>query len=171
VPREAIEPVALPAVTVSDVVLDEQDLSFAVDQVGVPVLVKVSYFPNWTAHGAEGPYRIAPNLMVVVPTSEQVSLTFDRSSSDLFFYVLTLLGIGLLVFFRIRGDTDLSEPVPVAAGVPSSPAGAATEDPFGAPPVWSPRRADDGATANGHVGDDPATDPPAPDGPPGRPLA
>ena len=57
--------------TVSDVVIDEQDLSFHVDKVGVPVLVKVSYFPNWTAHGAEGPYRIAPNLMVVVPTSQR----------------------------------------------------------------------------------------------------
>ena len=35
---------------------------------GSPVLVKVSYFPNWEASGAEGPYRVTPNLMVVVPT-------------------------------------------------------------------------------------------------------
>ena len=49
----------------------------------MPVLVKVSYFPNWKAHGAEGPYRIAPNLMVVVPTCNDVSLTFDRCTSDL----------------------------------------------------------------------------------------
>ncbi len=32
-----------------------------------PSLVRTSYFPNWDASGAEGPYRVAPNLMVVVP--------------------------------------------------------------------------------------------------------
>ena len=35
----------------------------------MPVVVKTSYFPNWEVQGAEGPYRLAPNLMVVVPTS------------------------------------------------------------------------------------------------------
>ena len=48
-----------------------------------PVLVKVSYFPNWEVDGAEGPYRIAPNMMVVVPTENEVRLHFDRSASDL----------------------------------------------------------------------------------------
>jgi hypothetical protein len=70
--------------------------------------VKVSYFPNWTAHGAEGPYRIAPNLMVVVPTSNDVSLTFERSGSDLFFYALTGIGILLLIASRIWGDRVLA---------------------------------------------------------------
>ncbi len=39
-----------------------------------PVLVKVSYFPNWHASGADGPWRVTPNLMVVVPTSHDVTL-------------------------------------------------------------------------------------------------
>ena len=98
---------SLPAVNVSEVVIDEQELSFTVDQVGVPVLVKVSYFPNWVVDGAEGPYRVAPNMMVVVPTENEVTLSFERSSSDVFFYLLTLLGIGMLIVLRIRGDADL----------------------------------------------------------------
>ena len=106
VPQEPIEPVRLPRVQVSDVEMGEQDLSFHVDQVGVPVLVRVSYFPNWEVDGAEGPYRIAPNFMVVVPTENDVRLHYGRSGSDLFFYALTLLGIGMLVFFRIRGDAE-----------------------------------------------------------------
>ena len=28
-----------------------------------------SYFPNWEVKGAEGPYRVTPNLMVVIPTT------------------------------------------------------------------------------------------------------
>ena len=45
---------------------------------GSPVLVKASYFPNWRVSGADGPYRVAPNLMVVVPTDEHVELTYGR---------------------------------------------------------------------------------------------
>jgi hypothetical protein len=70
----------------------------------VPVLVKISYFPNWHVSGAKGPYRIAPNLMVVVPTSTDVHLTYERSRLDYFAYLLTLIGIGMLIFMRIRGD-------------------------------------------------------------------
>ncbi|MGC8510478.1 MAG: hypothetical protein ACP5PB_06365 [Acidimicrobiales bacterium] len=67
---------ALPAVVVTHVVTGTQSISFHVSRVGVPVLVKISYYPRWHATGATGPYRASPNLMVVVPTSHQVSLTY-----------------------------------------------------------------------------------------------
>jgi 6-pyruvoyl-tetrahydropterin synthase related domain len=103
-PSEPIVAKQLPAVTVSNVRLGDQDLHFHVDKVGVPVLVKISYFPNWQATGAQGPWRIAPNLMVVVPTSNDVTLAYERSSLDYIAYLLTLLGIAFLVFLRFRGD-------------------------------------------------------------------
>ena len=106
-PVEPIEPKALPAVKVSNVQLGDQDLRFTVDQIGVPVLVKISYFPNWHASGAKGPYRIAPNLMVVVPTSTDVHLTYERSRLDYFAYLLTFVGIGFLIFMRVRGDVTM----------------------------------------------------------------
>ena len=46
------------------------------------MLVKVSYFPNWHASGADGPWRVTPNLMVVVPTSHDVTLTYGASAAD-----------------------------------------------------------------------------------------
>jgi hypothetical protein len=128
-PEQEIEPVQLPPVQVSDVAIDQQELSFRVDQVGVPVLVRVSYFPNWNVEGAEGPYRIAPNFMVVVPTENEVRLTYGRSGSDLFYYALTLVGIGLLVFFRRRGDAVFDAPGP------SHPQPPVTEAPRNLPPV------------------------------------
>ncbi len=114
-PVDAIDPKPLPAVTVSEVDLGDQDLSFHVDQVGVPVLVRMSYFPNWQVEGAEGPYRVAPNLMVVVPTSNDVHLSFERSGLDVFAYVLTFLGIGALVFWRWRGDAVFAADRPRSA--------------------------------------------------------
>jgi hypothetical protein len=113
VPTEPIVPVALPAVEVSDVVIDQQSLSFSVDQIGVPVLVKVSYFPNWEASGADGPFRIAPNMMVVVPTANEVTLTYGRTTKDWTFLLLTLVGIGLCVLWRVRGDVRHRAEVPV----------------------------------------------------------
>lgn len=103
-PAQPIAAVPLDPVVVSDVDLGEQDLRFRVDRVGVPVFVKVSYFPNWEVSGAEGPYRIGPNMMVVVPTSNEVHLTFGRSGVDVLAYLLTLAGLVLLVFWRWRGD-------------------------------------------------------------------
>ena len=44
--------------------------------------------------------------MVVVPTSTDVHLTYERSNLDYFAYLLTFLGIALLIFMRIRGDVQ-----------------------------------------------------------------
>jgi hypothetical protein len=104
VPADPIDVVDLPAVAVTDVEVGEESVTFSVDQIGVPVLVRVSYFPNWEVSGAEGPYRVAPNFMVVVPTSNEVTLTYGRSSLDVFFYGLTLIGILLCFYWRWRGD-------------------------------------------------------------------
>jgi hypothetical protein len=66
-------------VVVTNVVQSDQAISFDVDKTGIPVLVKISYYPCWHASGATGPYRVSPNLMVVVPTSKHVSLTYGST--------------------------------------------------------------------------------------------
>ncbi|MDE0805256.1 MAG: hypothetical protein OSA99_18280 [Acidimicrobiales bacterium] len=81
-----------PAV-VDDVEVGRDGVSFTVDRPGTPVLVKQSYFPNWEVSGADGPYRVAPNLMLVVPTDTEVSMTFGRTGIDYFSYLLTLVGL------------------------------------------------------------------------------
>ena len=42
--------------------------------------------------GAEGPYRVTPNLMVVVPTANDVRLHYGRTSIEWLGLLLTLLG-------------------------------------------------------------------------------
>jgi hypothetical protein len=104
VPSSPIVPVELDAVTVSNVVLDQDAVSFSVDRTGVPVLVRVSYFPNWKVEGADDVYRVAPNSMVVVPTANDVRLSYGRTSLDWLTMLATLIGIGLCVVLRRRGD-------------------------------------------------------------------
>ena len=69
----------LPPVHVSALKVGTQSLSFHVDRIGVPMLVKISYFPRWHVTGASGPYRVSPNLMVVIPTSKDVTLNYTST--------------------------------------------------------------------------------------------
>jgi hypothetical protein len=101
--RGSETPVRVPVddVRVSNIDEGDESISFDVDQIGSPVLVKSSYFPNWSVSGAEGPYRVAPNLMVVVPTETHVELTYGRTGVEYLSYGLTLLGLaGLVLLIR-----------------------------------------------------------------------
>ena len=92
-PRTALQPVQVDHISTSD-----NSVSFDVDTIGVPVLVKVSYFPNWQAAGAKGPYRVAPNLMVVIPTSHHVRLHYGYTPLDWGGYLMGVLALGWLVW-------------------------------------------------------------------------
>lgn len=94
--------VDLPVVQISETVLEDEAISFKVDKVGVPVLVRMSYFPNWKVDGAKGPFRVAPNMMVVVPTQNDVRLHYGYTKIDFFAYFLTFIGVCMMAV-RWRG--------------------------------------------------------------------
>ena len=76
---------------------ENYEVSFTTTAVGVPHLVKVSYFPNWTVDGAEGVYRVAPSLMLVVPTQNEVTLQFKNrwvENLGMALTIVTVLGLG-----------------------------------------------------------------------------
>jgi hypothetical protein len=87
---------------VSNVNIGEESVRFSVDKVGVPVLVRVSYFPNWKVEGAKGPYRVAPNMMVVIPTSTDVNMHYGWNMIDYVAYLLSFAGIAWIVVTRRR---------------------------------------------------------------------
>jgi hypothetical protein len=90
-----------PHTTVSHIVEHNASMSFDVSRTGVPIVVTISYFPNWQVSGAQGPYRVSPNLMVVVPTSHHVSLSYGDTPVDYEGWGLSILGlIGLVVLVR-----------------------------------------------------------------------
>ena len=76
------------------------------------------------ATGADGPYRIGPNMMVVVPTSNHVELNYGRSAIDYLTMLLTLLGIGAVLRVAPAGRRRARRPragrvVVVAATCPA----------------------------------------------------
>ncbi|QGG95805.1 6-pyruvoyl-tetrahydropterin synthase-related protein [Actinomarinicola tropica] len=103
--RVPVEPVE-----VSDVVLEDDRISFRVSEPGVPVLVKVSHFPNWEADGADGPWRVSPSFMVVVPTDEEVTLRYGTHPVELGGWLLTLVGVAGVVLLVRWGRLGTDEP-------------------------------------------------------------
>ena len=90
-----------PVTSVSDIVEHNASVSFSVSRLGVPVVVTTSYFPNWQVSGAEGVYRVSPNLMVVVPTSHHVKLWYGTTPVDYAGWLLMIVALaGLVVLVR-----------------------------------------------------------------------
>jgi hypothetical protein len=92
-----------PVSTVSNVRRSDQGISFHVDRVGSPVEVRISYFPNWSANGADGPWRVAPNLMVVVPTSRDVTLTYGKVPADYLGQLITIGSMAIVIVLAVLG--------------------------------------------------------------------
>lgn len=107
----------LPEVRVTRIRADDDSVSFRVSRTGVPVYVKTSWYPNWEAEGADGPYRATPNLMVVVPTERDVTLHYGTTTAEWLGRAGTLAGVagvvGLVVWPRRRRRTQEIEARPV----------------------------------------------------------
>ncbi|MGZ4713401.1 MAG: hypothetical protein ACXVK4_02575 [Acidimicrobiia bacterium] len=107
----------LPAVRVTRIHQSDDDIRFHVSRPGVPVVVRTSYYPNWEASGARGPWRLTPNLMVVVPTGHDVTLHYARSGPERLGGLLSavgLVGLGALVVADVRRRRELKNLVNAA---------------------------------------------------------
>jgi hypothetical protein len=106
-----------PDATVGRVRVERDRVSFDVSRTGVPVLVKVSYYPNWRASGAEGPWRVTPNQMVVIPTERTVTLRYGRIGVEYAGWGVTLAGVvGLVLLARLR-PRPRPDPVVLGGGI------------------------------------------------------
>jgi hypothetical protein len=108
-------------VAVTNTQIGRDTISFDVTKPGTPILVKVSYFPNWKVSGAEGPWRVGPNLMVVVPTSENVTLSYGTSVIDWGSWFVTFLGVVGIVLLWRAGPLVFPEMVPWRRPRPTQP--------------------------------------------------
>ncbi len=115
----------VPATTVSHIDYTDSTVSFDVGRLGVPILVKVPYFPNWVASGASGPYEATPNLMIVVPHAHHVVLSYGTTGVDWAGWVASALGlVGLAASARLPVADD-----PSATPAPNPPAPTRGADP------------------------------------------
>jgi hypothetical protein len=69
--------------------LDHLNIRFTTNKIGIPHLIKVSYFPNWKVTGANGIYPVSPHFMMVIPRQPDVLITYGYSFWDITGFVIT----------------------------------------------------------------------------------
>jgi hypothetical protein len=97
----------LPKVKVSNLKIQNEKISFKVDKVGVPVIVRVSYYPNWKSVGASQPLRASPNFMVVIPTEKNVEIIFETSKIERLGFYISLNTFALMLYFALNSKYSL----------------------------------------------------------------
>jgi hypothetical protein len=106
---------AVPEVRLIDVSVEPDRVSFRVDRTGVPVIVRLSTYPGWTVEGADAVHRATPNWMIVVPTSEQVTLSKQRTPLDWIALALGVAGLALAIALGV-GRSPRTSPAGSRAG-------------------------------------------------------
>ncbi len=79
--------------------IKEEEILFNTNCIGLPHLIKISYFPNWKVQGAEKVYLVSPSFMLVYPNQENVRLYYGLTSVEIVGYILTVSGI-LIILLR-----------------------------------------------------------------------
>ena len=86
--------------------LKEEEINFQTDCIGLPHIIKVSYFPNWKVIGAKEIYYVSPSFMLVFPEKNNVKLYYGRTFMDVIGLFLTLAGI-IFIILIYKNKTKL----------------------------------------------------------------
>lgn len=71
-------------------------IKFTTDCVGVPHIIRMSYFPNWKVEGVQAIYLVSPDFMLVIPDTPNVFIRYGQSISNYLGFLFTSIGaVGL----------------------------------------------------------------------------
>lgn len=90
-------------VQITRTLVSDSSIQFTTTGVGLPHIIKCSYYPNWKVRGADRIYMVTPCFMMVYPTQPDVELYYGYTPTDIAGWILTGLGGTMLIglaFFR-----------------------------------------------------------------------
>ncbi|MBI4018647.1 MAG: hypothetical protein HY364_00150 [Candidatus Aenigmarchaeota archaeon] len=76
----------------------EDEIYITTDCIGEPLLVKVSYFPNWHVEGAKKIYLASPSFMMIIPEKQNVKLYYSDTIIDVIGKILSIVAMSYIVF-------------------------------------------------------------------------
>jgi TolA-binding protein len=77
--------------------IQNDEILIETNWINKPLLIKVSYHPNWHVEGADKIYPASPSFMLIFPNQENVRLYYGSGLPDRIGMILTGLGIIILV--------------------------------------------------------------------------
>lgn len=78
----------------------EEEILFNTTCVGMPHLIKISYFPRWKSENGEKIHLVSPSFMLIYPEKEQVRLYFGRTWVENSTLLLSVLGWVIIIAYR-----------------------------------------------------------------------
>ena len=75
----------------------QEEIIIRTSAPGVPLLIKISYHPNWKVEGADRVYLASPSFMLIFPNSEKVRLYFGKTFWNYFGNAFTVLGVIIII--------------------------------------------------------------------------
>jgi len=82
-------------------VIKDETIDIETSEIGHPLLIKVSYHPNWKVDGADKIYLVSPSFMLIFPNKYKIHLSFEPGFPNQVGAVLSLLGIILAGFLLL----------------------------------------------------------------------
>jgi len=76
-------------------------LNFTTDHLGVPHLIKYTYFPGWQIKGAIGPYLVSPSFMMVIPFENEVILQYSYNTWDKIGFTMSISSLIVLLWLLL----------------------------------------------------------------------
>ncbi|MBD3155999.1 MAG: hypothetical protein GF368_05090 [Candidatus Aenigmarchaeota archaeon] len=77
--------------------VENEEIRITTDCIGRPLLVKISYFPNWKVEGAERVYRVSPAFMMIIPEQENVRLYYGKTWGNCLGIFASIIGVILVL--------------------------------------------------------------------------
>ena len=101
-----IPKIPIPQIYTVEAVLADEEIRIKTSQPGLPVLIKVSYHPNWRVEGAKKIFLASPSFMLVYPETREIRLYFGKSRAQHIGWLITvgaLLALPLAILSRGPG--------------------------------------------------------------------
>jgi len=89
--------------------LEEEAIDIETSEIGHPLLIRVSYHPNWRVKGADRVYFVSPSFMLVFPKEHRVRLTFERGLAEKAGGALSGFGVLLALAVVLRSRKRRAE--------------------------------------------------------------
>ena len=81
-PGEPSAPTAAAPDAISHEEITDRSIRFTTSAVGLPHIVKCSYYPNWKVRGASAVHMVTPAFMLVYPEQQDVELYYGSTAAD-----------------------------------------------------------------------------------------
>ena len=76
--------------------IKQEEIVIKTGCINKPLLIKISYHPNWKVEGADKVYLVSPSFMLIFPNSENVRLRFSKNGAGYAGNLLTAIALFMI---------------------------------------------------------------------------